>query len=129
MPSQYFDIIGGTGTGGWWPSCWGSLGCLFSWANTISNDQIADEAVIDVYLEKVFHVDQILTEPTPAGDGKISFDHAILRESAIKGIVNDRLGSEDYYMCEASANKPKHRTARLPNAKHADHANGAPVIF
>lgn len=85
---------------------------------------------IDAYLElsrEVFKVDQVLAGHIPVGDDCCRFDYKIL-ENAIKKLIQEKLGDEDYCMnaISGSGNKNCHT---FVIAKTAANIDALPTIF
>ena len=79
-PCEYFDLIGGTSTGGLIAIMLGTLGMVSSNFRTMLKMQTVDEC-IDAYLDlskEVFKVDQVLAGHIPVGDDRCRFDYNIL---------------------------------------------------
>lgn len=127
-PCEYFDLIGGTSTGGLIAIMLGLLGMVTLSSNE-ANKQTVGEC-IEAYLKllrDVFNVDNVLLGKIPVGDDQCRFDHKVL-ENSIKGIIKDRLGSED---CEMSRvfTASYHVCPTFVVAKKAVVTDGPPTMF
>lgn len=127
-PCQYFDLIGGTSTGGLIAIMLGTLGMvrrIFERAKS----QTVDEC-IDAYLDlskEVFKVDQVIAGYLPVGDDHCRFDYNIL-ETVIKKMICEKLGNENCFM-NAIPNTSSKNCPTFVVAKTAADINGPPVIF
>src|SRR5271169_5704419 len=93
---RYFDLIGGTSTGGLIAIMLGLLG-MVTRLNQLKLTKTVDEC-IDTYLKlskEIFRVDHVLAGKIPIGDDQCRFDFNIL-ELKVKELIKQRLGDEDH---------------------------------
>jgi len=127
-PCEYFDLIGGSGTGGLIAIMLGLLGMVLG-LETVVIDCLTVEECVDTYLKlakEVFNVDQILNRTIPVGDTQCRFDYKIL-EQHVKDMIRERKGSEHCKMSEAANSPPYCPTFVI--AKMAAHVDGLPTVF
>jgi predicted acylesterase/phospholipase RssA len=126
LPCEYFDLIGGTSTGGLIAIMLGRLRMVRS-RNGVANKSI--EECIAKYIElaeTVFNIDNVIAGTIPTGDDRCRFDASIL-EGVIKKLVKEKLGDENATMAPAHAEGPFCPTYVV--AMSASNADGPPTLF
>jgi patatin-like phospholipase/acyl hydrolase len=126
LPCQYFDLMGGTSTGGLIAIMLGRLRMVFSFAK--ANWQSIHECIQE-YIDlssKVFDIDQVLGGVIPFGDDACRFNYKHL-EDAIRAVVKKKLGDKNALMVDTS-----NRANMVPTfvvATKGLRAEGPPTLF
>jgi predicted acylesterase/phospholipase RssA len=128
LPCEYFDLMGGTSTGGLIAIMLGRLRMVRFRIKATNNKSI--EECITTYIElanKVFNIDNVIAGTIPTGDDCCRFDASIL-ETVIKNLVKEKLGDENATMADpAQAEGPFCPTYVV--AMSASSADGPPTLF
>ena len=130
-PCEYFDLIGGTSTGGLIAIMLGLLGMVIL-SNFASTDPQSVTECIDAYRimsKEIFAVDHVLAGKVPVGDDQCRFDFSTLEEK-VQQLVELRLGDKDHLM-SAKPKPPKTVTQcrTFVVAQMANDVTSVPTLF
>lgn len=98
-PCEYFDLIGGTSTGGLIAIMLGLLRMVLSlshFVNFTSRWSSVSRRNYNELAQDVFQTDQVLQGVIPVGDDECRFDSTKL-ETAIKNIIHSSLGTRYFH--------------------------------
>ena len=129
LPCQYFDLIGGTGTGGIITLMLGRLGMVRPQRlKTLTSTVVRRKCHKYIELaERVFRMDHVRRGNVPVSDDQCHFDSKDMEE-ALKALVKGKLGDENSIMAHdstTSGQQPK-SCPTFVVATSAMHADGPP---